>query len=169
MFVEMRYITIGKRAVPLWVILIICVMIGVVVALTAFGTMQISYRVVPSTQAPTLTPNPIQVNLGDIVSGSTGSKDFGKVGTMSLPVGYTITFELDTSTIQNHFNYFYAYIDIYKDTSYVYSLILSLTYTSTSVTLSSGSYDLYLKVSYTAKSISSTVSGTAVITLKYPE
>ena len=88
---------------------------------------------------------------------------------MSLPVGYTITFELDTSTIQNHFNYFYVYIDIYKDTSYVYSLSLSLTYTSTSVTLSSGSYNLYLKVSYTAKSIPSAVSGTAVITLKYPE
>jgi len=88
---------------------------------------------------------------------------------MSLPVGYTITFELDASTIQNHFNYFYVYIDIYKGTSNVLSLILSLTYTSTSVTLGSGSYDLYLKVSYTAKSISSTVSGTATITLKYPE
>jgi len=163
----MKYVTIGKKAIPLWVILIICVMVGVVVALTAFGTMQISYRITPSTQAPTLNPNPIQVNLGDIVSGSTGSKDFGKVGTMSLPVDYTIIFELDTSTIQNHFNYFYVYIDIYKDTSYVYSL--SLTYTSTSVTFSSGSYDLYLEVSYTAKSIPSAVSGTAVITLKYPE
>jgi len=55
---------------------------------------------------------------------------------MSLPVDYTIIFELDTSTIQNHFNYFYVYIDIYKDTSYVYSL--SLTYTSTSVTSAQG-------------------------------
>jgi len=96
----MKYITICKRVIPLLVILTICVMVGVVVALTAFGTIQISYRITPSTQAPKLNPNPIQLSLGDIVSGSTGSKDFGKVGTMSLPVGYTITFELDTSTIQ---------------------------------------------------------------------
>jgi len=68
----MKYVTIGKKAIPLWVILIICVMVGVVVALTAFGTIQINYRITPSTQAPTLNPNPIQVNLGDIVSGSTG-------------------------------------------------------------------------------------------------
>jgi type 1 fimbria pilin len=165
----MKHITIGKKAIRLWVILIICFMVGVVVAITAFGIIQISYRVVPSTQAPILSPNPISVSLGDIVSGSTGSNDFGKVGTMSLPTGYSITAELDTSTIQNHFSSFYLYIDVYKGGSYVGDFYLSLTWTSDSLTLDSGNYDLYLKVYYTAKSVSSTVSGTATITFKYPE
>ncbi|MEM2536873.1 MAG: hypothetical protein QXK29_01850 [Candidatus Bathyarchaeia archaeon] len=160
----------GKRFLC-WVIIVVCLLIGIVVALTSFGTIQIGYRIAPSMQPPTLTPNPIQVNLGDIVSGSTGSKDFGKVGTMSLPTGYSITAELDVSTIQNHFSTFYLYIDIYKagTNTYVGSFYLSLTWISDSETLDSGSYDLYLKVYYTAKSVLSTVSGTATITLKYPE
>jgi hypothetical protein len=164
-----KYVTVAKKAIPLWVILIICIIIGVVIALTAFGTMQIGYRVVPSTQAPILSPNPISVSLGDIVSGSTGSKDFGRVGSISLPTGYSITAELDTSTIQNHFSTFYLYIDVYKGGSYVGYFYLSLTLTSDSLTLDSGDYDLYLKVYYTAKSVSSAVSGTATIAFKYPE
>jgi len=103
-----------------------------------------------------------------VVSGSTGSKDFGKVGTLSLPTGYAITFELDTSTIKNHFDSFMVYIYVYKGGTLVGSCSLSLTTSSGSVTLDAGSYDLYLKVSYTAKSVSSAVSGTATITLKYP-
>ncbi len=151
--------------------LVVCFIIGIVAALISFGAIQIGYRITPSTQQPTLTPNPIQVSLGDIVSGSTGSKDFGKVGTMSLPTGYSITAELDTSTIQNHFSTFYLYIDIYKagSSTYVGSFYLSLSWSSDSETLDAGSYDLYLKVYYTAKSVSSTTSGTATITLKYPE
>ena len=104
-----------------------------------------------------------------MVSGSTGSKDFGKVGTLSLPTGYAITFELDTSTIKNHFDSFTVYIYIYKSGTLVGWLSLSLTFSSYSITLDPGSYDLHLKVSYTAKSVSSNVSGTATITLKYPE
>ena len=147
------------------------ILTGVVIALTVFGTMQISYRIVPSTQAPSLNPNPISVNLGDIVSGSTGSKDFGKVGTMSLPTGYSITAEIDVSSVQNDFSSFYLYINVYEagTTNYVGDFYLSLYTTSDSLTLDPGDYDLYLRVYYTANSVSTTVSGTVTITFKYPE
>lgn len=105
--------------------------------------------------------------MDDVVSGSTGSKDFGKVGTMTLPVSYEITFELDTSTIKNHFDSFIVYVYVYEGGSQVDSCDLSLTIPSHSITLGAGSYDIYLKVSYTAKTVSSAVSGTAAITLKY--
>ena len=42
-------------------------------------------------------------------------------------------------------------------------------YGSDSLTLDSGDYDLYLRVYYTANSVSTTVSGTVTITFKYPE
>ena len=96
-----KYVTVGKKTIPVWILLVIGILTGVVIALTVFGTMQISYRIVPSTQAPSLNPNPISVNLGDIVSGSTGSRDFGKVGTMSLPTGHSITAEIDISSVQD--------------------------------------------------------------------
>ena len=168
----MRGVTIGKKVIPLWILLVAGALIGVVVALTAFGTIQIGFRITPSTQSPTLNPSTISVDLGDIVSGSTGSIDFGKVGTMSLPVGYTITAELDTSTVENYFDTFYLYIDVYEagTTNFVASFYLSIPYfPSESETFDAGDYDLYLRVYYTAKSVSSTVSGTATITLQYPE
>ena len=166
-----KYITVGKKAIPVWILLVIGILTGVVIALTVFGTMQISYRIVPSTQAPSLNPNPISVNLGDIVSGSTGSKDFGKVGTMSLPTGYSITAEIDVSSVQDDFSSFYLYIDVYEagTTNYVGDFYLSLYTTSDSLTLDPGDYDLYLRVYYTANSVSTTVSGTVTITFKYPE
>ena len=166
-----KYITVGKKTIPVWILLGIGILTGVVIALTVFGTMQISYRIVPSTQAPSLNPNPISVNLGDIVSGSTGSKDFGKVGTMSLPTGYSITAEIDVSSVQDDFSSFYLYIDVYEagTTNYVGDFYLSLYTTSDSLTLDPGDYDLYLKVYYTANSVSTTVSGTVTITFKYPE
>ena len=166
-----KYITVGKKAIPVWILLVIGILTGVVIALTVFGTMQISYRIVPSTQAPSLNPNPISVNLGDIVSGSTGSEDFGKVGTMSLPMGYSITAEIDVSSVQNDFSSFYLYIDVYEagTTNYVGDFYLSLYTTSDSLTLDPGDYDLYLRVYYTANSVSTAVSGTVTITFKYPE
>ena len=166
-----KYIAIGKKTIPVWILLVIGILTGVVIALMVFGTMQISYRIVPSTQAPSLNPNPISVNLGDIVSGSTGSKDFGKVGTMSLPTGYSITAEIDVSSVQNDFSSFYLYIDVYEagTTNYVGEFYLSLYTTSDSLTLDPGDYDLYLRVYYTANSVSTTVSGTVTITFKYPE
>ena len=167
----MKYIAIGKKTIPVWILLVIGILTGVVIALTVFGTIQISYRIVPSTQAPSLNPNPISVNLGDIVSGSTGSKDFGKVGTMSLPTGYSITVEIDVSSVQDDFSSFYLYIDVYEagTTNYVGDFYLSLYTTSDSLTLNPGDYDLYLRVYYTANSVSTTVSGTVTITFKYPE
>jgi len=169
--VFVKYIAIGKKTIPVWILLVIGILTGVVIALTVFGTMQISYRIVPSTQAPSLNPNPISVNLGDIVSGSTGSKDFGKVGTMSLPTGYSITAEIDVSSVQDDFSSFYLYIDVYEagTTNYVGDFYLSLYTTSDSLTLDPGDYDLYLRVYYTANSVSTTVSGTVTITFKYPE
>ncbi len=145
----------------------VCATIGIVVALTHFGAIQISYRAVPPLQPPTLTPNPIQVSLGDVVSGSSGSKDFGKVGTLSLPVSYGITFELDTSTIKNHFDSFTVYLYVYKGGSQVGLCDLSLWSPSDSITLDAGDHDIYLKVSYKAKTVSSAVSGVATIALKY--
>ena len=42
-------------------------------------------------------------------------------------------------------------------------------YGSDSLTLNPGDYDIYLRVYYTANSVSTTVSGTVTITFKYPE
>jgi len=57
----------SKSALLVSVILIVCATIGIVVALRSFGAIQIGYNVVPSTQAPTLDPNPIQVSLGESI------------------------------------------------------------------------------------------------------
>ena len=83
----------------------------------------------------------------------------------------SITAEIDVSSVQDDFSSFYLYIDVYEagTTNYVGDFYLSLYTTSDSLTLDLGDYDLYLRVYYTANSVSTTVSGTVTITFKYPE
>jgi len=160
-----------KLTIPKWAIalLVISAISGTVLALQMFGQINISYVIQPTSQSPTLTPNPIQLDLGTINSGSTGTKDFGYVGEMSLPDGYQITFELDTSTIQD-FTDFEVDIKVtkYPTDEYVTTIYLFDSYPSSSYTFSEGVYNLYVKVYYTAKSVTSTTSGTINISISFP-
>jgi len=59
-----------KLAIPKWVIalLVVSAISGTVLALQMFGQINISYVIQPTSQSPTLTPNPIQLDLGTINS-----------------------------------------------------------------------------------------------------
>jgi len=70
----------SKRALLVSVILIVCATMGTVVALRSFGAIQIGYNVVPSTQAPTLNPNPIQVSLATWSRALLGARTSGRSG-----------------------------------------------------------------------------------------
>ena len=107
------------------------------------------------------------MSLGVIPSGSSGSKDFGKVGTLSLPAGYEITFTLDTSIAQD-FDSLSVYIYIYREGVYVSHTSLSLSWPSDSVTLDAGTYDIHVRVEYKAKSVTTTRTGKIVVSLSWP-
>jgi hypothetical protein len=164
-------VSIAGKVVPKWVIALIAVstIASVVVALVMFGQYKISYLIQPAAEAPTLTPNPVPLDLGTIASGSTGEKDFGNTATLSLPAGYEITFELDTTTIGD-FDDFDVTIRVYEagTTNYVTTLYLYDWLPTDSHTFGTGDYDLYVKVDYTAKSVTTSTSGTVVITLSWP-
>jgi hypothetical protein len=160
------------KTVKLLVVILVClfVVIGVIYALTSIGIIKIGYKITPSsTQAPTMTPNPINLDLGTIPSGSSGPKDFGKVGTLSLPVSYEITFTLDTSSASD-FAYFTVYIYLYPSGSsyYSYSFLLTKSYPSDYETVSAGNYDIQVKIDYQAVSVTSDKTGTVNISVSYP-
>jgi hypothetical protein len=160
------------KTVKLLVVILVCLFVvgGIVYALTSIGFIKIGYKITPSsTQAPTMTPNPINLDLGTIPSGSSGTKDFGKVGTLSLPVGYQITFTLDTSSASD-FAAFSVYIYLYPSGSsyYTYSFLLTKSYPSDYETVSAGNYDIQVKVDYMAVSVTSDRTGTVSISVSYP-
>jgi len=160
------------KTVKLLVVILVCLFVvgGIVYALTSIGFIKIGYKITPSsTQAPTMTPNPINLDLGTIPSGSSGTKDFGKVGTLSLPVGYQITFTLDTSSASD-FAAFSVYIYLYPSGSsyYTYSFLLTKSYPSDYRTVSAGNYDIQVKVDYMAVSVTSDRTGTVSISVSYP-
>jgi len=160
------------KTVKLLVVILVCLFVvgGIVYALTSIGFIRIGYKITPSsTQAPKMTPNPINLDLGTIPSGSSGTKDFGKVGTLSLPVGYQITFTLDTSSASD-FAAFSVYIYLYPSGSsyYTYSFLLTKSYPSDYETVSAGNYDIQVKVDYMAVSVTSDRTGTVSISVSYP-
>lgn len=135
---------------------------GVAYALKVFGQVNIAYEIVPPAEAPELEPSPIELNLGTIPSGSTGSKDFGRVGRLTLPAGYKITFELNTTTAQ-HSEKLEIVIEFYKEGEYVGCVLLTLSFPKDSIVLDPGTYDLKIEVRYAAKSVTSKKAGTIVI------
>ena len=157
-----------KLTIPKWVIalLVVSMISGIVLALEMFGQINISYVILSPNESASLSPNPIQLDLGTIYSGATGIKDFGYVGEMTLPATYHVTFELDSATIQD-FTYFKVSIE-FRDNStneYVTTLRLDNSSPSDGYTFSKGTYKLHITVNYIAKSITSTTSGTINISM----
>jgi len=164
-------VRIGKKVIPTWILaLILGAIIGSVVTATIiFSQFKIGYEIQPATESPTLSPNPVMLDLGTIPSGSTGSKDFGNTSRLSLPAGYEITFELDTTTTDD-FSSFTVHIYIYEGgtTTYKGGVYLSKSFSSDYYTLDAGDYDLHVEIDYTAKSVTSTTSGEVAIKLLWP-
>ena len=147
--------------------IVVAAVIGMALAAANFGRIEVSYQIAPAAEAPTLNPNPIVLDLGTIPSGSTGSKDFGKVGSLSLPACYKITFSLDTSSAED-FESLKVYIYIYRGGSFIDSVSLDFAFPNGYATLDAGDYDLYVKIEYTAKSVTSARSGTIIINVLWP-
>lgn len=143
---------------------------GTVIALEMFSQFKISYVIQPATETPTLTPNPVTLDLGNIPSGSIGEKDFGNTATISLPFKYEVTFELDDL---NDFEEFTVWIHIYEagTTTYVGVVYLFrpsyVGYTDTE-TLDAGDYDLHVEIDYTAKPVTTETSGEVTINVSWP-
>ena len=147
--------------------------VGVVIALVSIGTVNIGYVISPSTgQTPTLTPSVINLDLGTIPSGSSGSKDFGKVATLYLPVAYEITV-----TLENEFDAFdgmnvHVYLYEQGSSTWSYSFYVWMSNyggNTASQIVDAGTYDVYVTIDqYTAKSVTSEISGTVQITISYP-
>lgn len=156
----------SKKTV-LAVLTLMILIIGTVYALKIFGQIMMSYRIMPAAEAPSLKPNPIELDLGTIPSGSTGLRDFEKVGTLTSPAGYKITFELNTTTAED-FEVLEVTIRFYKEGVYVGYVGLSLEFPSDSITLDSGIYDLHIEVKYTAKSLTSERTGTIIVYAMWP-
>lgn len=165
-------IRIGSRTVPLWLLLIVSLIISVFAASVIFGVVDIGYRItLPGADVPTLTPGVISLNLGDIPSGSFGSKDFDNVATLEMPAGYEITFTLDLATVGD-FDSFDVYVYLYRpgETIYAYSFMFwkSEYYNYDSRTVSEGTYDVYVEVAYTAVTVTSETTGTVKIDVSFP-
>jgi hypothetical protein len=169
---------IGSRAVSvklLAAVLILCSIMtgGIVVALMSIGAIQIGYKITPTTtETPTLTPSTIRLDLGSIPSGSSGSKDFGKVATLYLPVGYEITV-----TLENEFDAFqgmnvHVYLYEIGATYWSYSFYVWMSeygYNTDSQIVDAGTYDVYVTIDqYSAKSVTSEITGTVEIDISYP-
>ena len=159
-------------SVKLLAALIVCSLIGVTAALVSIGTIDVSYIITPTTsQAASLDPNPLSLDLGSIPSGSTGSKDFGKVATLSLSDGYEITFTLDTTTVTDFTSFsVYVYLHELGTTSYSYTFYFTESpyWNSDTWTVAAGDYDVEVEISYTAGSVTSETAGTVTIDVSYP-
>jgi len=165
-----KAVQIRGKTVSVWILCLIAALIGAAVAASVmFGEYLITYKITPVAQAPTLTPNPVNLDLGEIVSGSSGEKDFGKTATLSLPASWDITFSLNTTTLDD-FESFEVTIAIYwAGTDDIVGYLYLYDYSpSRSRSLVAGDYDLYMEIEYTAKSVTSTTTGTVKITISYP-
>ena len=159
-------------SVKLLAALIVCSLIGVTAALASIGTIQIGYTITPTAaDAPTMTSNPLSLDLGSIPSGSSGTKEFSKVADLTLPAGYEITFTLDMDSASD-FSTFDVYVYLYESGETYFShsfLLLKTTYwNSDSEVVSTGTYDVTVKITYTAETVTTTSSGTVTIDVSYP-
>ena len=157
---------------PLWLLLIVSSIVAVFAASVIFGAVDIGYRITPTgPEAPTMTPDPLTLDLGDIPSGSSDVKDFGKVATLDLPSGYEITFTLDLGTTGD-FTTFDVDIVIYVAgelyaSHWIYLQNLEF-WNSDSEILGAGSYDVQVEVTYTAVTVTSETTGTLKIDVSFP-
>jgi hypothetical protein len=167
-----KALRIGSRTIPVWLLIAIIVAAAVASASVIIATIQIGYKITPSGgSAATMTPSTLNLDLGTIPSGSSGTKDFGKVATLNLPVGYEINFTLDRASAVN-FPTFDANIVIYKsgDTTASYWTYLynnDLFFYSYTI-LPAGSYDIHISVDYTAVPVTTETTGTVKIGVSYP-
>jgi hypothetical protein len=116
-----------------------------------------------------MTSSTVSLNLGEIPSGSSGEKDFGKVATLYLPYSCKITFTLDRESASD-FLTFEVTIEIYKEGKYVDELFIYKSYwfNEDSIELEAGTYDIYVSVKYEAVSVTTDTVGTVTITVSYP-
>ena len=118
-----------------------------------------------------MTPNPLSLDLGSIPSGSSGTVDFGKVATLDLPAGYEITCTLDTATVPD-FSTFEVHVYLYKsgESYWTYSFwFFESPYANyDSKIVEAGTYDVSVKIEYTAVSVTSETTGTAKIDVSFP-
>lgn len=167
----MKSIKIGKRAIPIWAIILVIVIATttIVTATYLVGQFKIGYRIEPTTpEAVTLNPSPIILDLGTLPSGSTGKIDFGNCCRLNLSAGYTIFFALDETTIQD-FDRFEVRLEFHEvGTTYIHHLYLGpeLDYTRP-IELDDGNYDLHVEVEYKAKHLTETTTGEVKITISY--
>ena len=165
-----KSIRIGTRTIPVWLFIAVGIA-AVAVASAIIGTIYIGYRITPTVEAPTMTPGTLNLDLGTIPSGSTGTKDFGKVATLDLPAGYEITFTLDTATVPD-FITFSVSVYLYKpgETYWTYYFYFSKIEFSNydSEIVDTGTYDVRVEISYTAMSVTVETTGTVKIEVSYP-
>jgi len=172
-----KTVKIGKIevSIKLLIVLAVCLFLvtGAVVAFTSIGVINIQYTITPQSQAPTLTPSTINLDLGSIPSGSSGSKNFGKVATLDLPVSYEINV-----TLENEFDAFQGmnvHVYLYETgaTTWSYSFYVwmsTLGCNSESQIVDAGTYDVYVTVDqYSAKSVTSEITGTIQIDISFPD
>ncbi len=167
-----RSIKIGSKTVPLWLLFIVSLVVTVCAASVIFGVVNIGYRITPTTpEAPTMSPDPLNLDLGDIPSGTSDVKDFGKVATLTLPAGYEVTFTLDLAT-SGDFTTFDVWIHVYEagaDGVPTAALLKNQElWNSESLVLAAGVYDVQVKISYTAVSVTSETTGSVLIDVSYP-
>ena len=141
--------------------------LGIAYALTQIGIIQMPYTITPSTsQAPSMNPSSVSLDLGDIPAKSAGTKEFQNVATLTLPYSYEITFTLDLNGLEG-FSDISVRVYLYKpgSTYYSYSFLLmdSEYFNSESKIVDAGSYEVWVEVEYTAIETSSSVSGTVTI------
>jgi len=148
---------------------VIISMTSIVYALTQIGFINVGYKITPTAQPPIMTPSSVSLDLGTIPSGSSGTKDFGKVATLNLPAGYEITFALDRDSASD-FPTFDVTIEIFEGGTRVATVYLQndLLYYEKSVNLAAGTYDIYISVEYQAVSVTADTSGTVTINISYP-
>ena len=156
----------------MWLLLAVVLTIAVVAAAVIFGTIDIGYRITPTeAEAPTMTPNPLSLDLGTIPSGSSGDVDFGKAATLDLQVGYEITCTLDLATVGDFTTFeVYVYLYITGETFWKYYFYFENTeyWNYDSKIVDAGTYDVQVKIAYTAVSVTSETTGTVKVDVSYP-
>lgn len=151
--------------------LVITFLIGVVAGATMVGVINISYIIEPTTsEAVTLNPNTVSLELGTIPSDSVGEIDFGNCCRLSLSAGYRLKFELVESTL-NDFSYVDVCIRIYEagttnEVGYVPLFQRDWMLVSYE-TLDAGDYDLHIEVEYQATHVTETTTGEVEISISY--
>ena len=166
-----RTVRIGRYAIPLWVLILAAVLVSAAAATTIIAQYRITYEITPPASPPTQSPSTVSLNLGSIPSGSAGTKEFEKFATLNLPVGYTITCML-TPTPAEDFDDFKVNIYFFRAgitepaKGWIY-LTATPGLNEDSTTLDAGKYDVTVKVTYTAKALTTTKTGEVKITVSY--